>query len=68
MVRDRGESLEDGGVRGGREIDYGFALNWYPDKNIKIAADYIRAHAGFSPTVSRAVDSDIFVGRFQLYW
>jgi phosphate-selective porin OprO/OprP len=60
--------LTDRNIDGGRELDYSFALNWYPEPNIKIASDYIRAHADYSPAAGRAVDSDIFVGRFQLYW
>lgn len=60
--------LSDRNVDGGRELNYSFALNWYPEPNIKIASDYIRAHADYSPAAGRAVDSDIFVGRFQLYW
>jgi phosphate-selective porin OprO/OprP len=60
--------LSDHNVNGGRELDYSFALNWYPEPNIKIASNYIRAHADYSPAAGRSVDSDIFVGRFQLYW
>lgn len=60
--------LTNRGIAGGKQVDYGFALNWYPEKNIKVAANYIRAHAYDSPAVRRDVDADIFVGRFQLYW
>jgi phosphate-selective porin OprO/OprP len=55
-------------VVGGRELNYSAALNWYPDPNVKVMANYVRAVALNSPTVERRVDADIFVGRVQLYW
>lgn len=61
--------LADRTVRGGIERDVTLGLNWYPEKNVKVMADYVRAHA--QPSVQlggRTVDADIFIGRFQLYW
>ncbi|GJD48496.1 Porin P [Methylobacterium crusticola] len=64
--------LEDRTVRGGIEQDVTVGLNWYPDRNIRFVLDYVRAHAapsaqslGFN---RRTVDSDVFIGRAQLYW
>ena len=61
-------------VRGGSEQDFTAGLNWYPDRNIRMMADYV--HGWVSPastiaeiaTVRSQVQSDAFVGRMQLYW
>ena len=61
--------LDDGGLRGGIERDVTVGINWYPDPNIRVVADYVRSHA--SPSAlqgGRTIDSDTFIGRFQLYW
>jgi phosphate-selective porin OprO/OprP len=61
--------LDDAGIRGGIERDVTVGLNWYPDRNIRIVADYIRSHT--SPSAlqgGRTIDADTFIGRFQLYW
>ena len=61
--------LADRTIQGGIERDVTVGLNWYPDRNVRIMADYVRAHAGPSAQLGgRAVDADIFIGRFQLYW
>lgn len=62
--------LQSGAVRGGVQRDATVGLNWYPDNNIRFMADYIRAHAEPSAmsVTGRTVDSDIFIGRLQVYW
>lgn len=62
--------LRSGPVRGGAERNVSVGLNWYPDDNIRLMADYVRAHADPSATsvTGRAVKSDIFVGRLQVSW
>ena len=61
-------------VTGGSEQDFTAGLNWYPDRNIRMMADYV--HGWVSPaativelaTPRREVNSDAFVGRMQIYW
>ncbi|MDX7952184.1 porin [Lichenihabitans sp. Uapishka_5] len=61
-------------VTGGSEQDFTAGLNWYPDRNIRMMADYV--HGWVSPAstitevsaVRKEVESDAFVGRMQLYW
>lgn len=61
--------LQSGDIRGGRERDLSLGVNWYPDNNVKLMADYIDAHATpRSPSTPTAIDAQIFVGRLQLYW
>jgi phosphate-selective porin OprO/OprP len=60
--------LDDGGIRGGIERDVTVGLTWYPDRNIRIMADYVRTHTSATARSSRALDADAFIGRFQLYW
>ncbi|WP_407525490.1 OprO/OprP family phosphate-selective porin [Methylobacterium oryzisoli] len=64
--------LENSPVRGGIEQDVTVGLNWYPEKNLRFVFDYVRAHAAPSAQATgfgrRTVDSDVFIGRAQLYW
>ncbi|WP_287978932.1 porin, partial [Sphingomonas sp.] len=61
--------LDDAGIRGGIERDVTVGLNWYPDRNIRIVADYVRSHTSPSAVQGgRTIDADTFIGRFQLYW
>jgi phosphate-selective porin OprO/OprP len=61
--------LDDGTVRGGIERDVSVGVNWYPDRNVRIMADYVRSRTAPSALQGgRAVDADVFIGRFQLYW
>ena len=61
-------------VAGGSEQDFTAGLNWYPDRNIRMMADYV--HGWVSPAASiaeisavrREVQSDAFVSRMQVYW
>lgn len=63
-------SLRDDGTKGGVEQNVTAGINWYPDKNVKVMADYVRAHVDPSATTvaGSAVDSNIFVGRVQFTW
>ena len=61
--------LDDAGIRGGIERDVTLGLNWYPDRNIRLMADYVRSRA--SPSAlqgGRTIEADTFIGRLQLYW
>lgn len=59
--------LADRDLDGGIERNVTLGLNWYPDKNIRFVADYVRARA--EPSARAApTEADIFVGRVQLYW
>jgi phosphate-selective porin OprO/OprP len=57
-------------VKGGAERDATVGVNWYPDDNIRLMADYTRAHAdpSASSVTGRKIDSDLFVGRLQVAW
>jgi phosphate-selective porin OprO and OprP len=62
-------NLKDAGLRGGVERDWTVGVNWYPDRNIRLMANYIRANAEGSPAVGRRdIDADIAEFRLQLYW
>ncbi len=60
--------LDDGGIRGGIERDVTIGLTWYPDRNIRIMADYVHTRTSATATAARALDADAVIGRFQLYW
>lgn len=62
-------NLKDGGITGGVERDWTVGVNWYPDRNIRLMANYIRANADGSRAVGRRdIDADIAEFRLQLYW
>lgn len=61
--------LKDAGIMGGVERNWTLGLNWYPDKAIRLMANYIRANADGSPALGRRdIDADIAEFRLQLYW
>lgn len=61
--------LQDRDVTGGIERDVTVGLNWYPDRNVRIMADYIRSHTSPSAISGfRTIDADTVIGRFQVYW
>ncbi|MBE7220356.1 MAG: porin, partial [Caulobacteraceae bacterium] len=62
--------LRSGPVRGGAERDASLGINWYPDQDLRLMADYVHARADPSAAsvTGRRLDSDQFVGRFQVYW
>lgn len=57
--------LQSRSVQGGRERDVTAGLNWYPDFNVRLMANYIHARADDARR-GRAVDADIFEGRLQI--
>lgn len=65
-------SLDHRDVRGGVERNATIGLNWYPERNVKLMANYVNAR--IHPPSSeldvgrKALTSDIFVGRLQIYW
>ena len=73
-LNDRSPSVAAQRSNGGSEQDLTAGLNWYPDRNIRMMADYV--HGWISPAASitelvtprREVKSDAFVGRMQVYW
>ena len=73
-LNDRSPNVIRQQVNGGSEQDFTAGLNWYPDRNIRMMADYV--HGWISPAASiqevvtprREVQSDAFVGRMQVYW
>ncbi len=70
-VRFSAIDLHSDGVRGGQEQDITAGVNWYPDVNIRVMADYVHAHAqpaAFQVGQGSTVESDIFVGRVNFYW
>lgn len=61
--------LKDDGINGGVERNWTAGVNWYPDKSIRLMANYIHAKAEDSPAVgSRDIEADITEFRLQLYW
>lgn len=61
--------LADRDVLGGIERNVTVGLNWYPDKNVRLMANYVCAYARPSAQLNgRTVRADIFVSRLQLYW
>lgn len=62
--------LQDGLTAGGRLEDVTAGLNWYPDRNIKVIANYVHSHADPAPAALNVskIDSDAFIGRLQFSW
>ncbi len=61
-----GIDLDDEDVAGGRQADLTLGLNWYPDDNIRVMANYIRAEVDDAPETGKDESADIFQMRFQL--
>ncbi|MFE1601652.1 OprO/OprP family phosphate-selective porin [Methylobacterium sp. ID0610] len=62
-------NLKDGGIAGGVERDWTAGVNWYPDRNIRLMANYTHATADGSPVVGgQRIEADIAEFRLQLYW
>lgn len=62
--------LQSGLTNGGRQEDITAGLNWYPDRNIRVVANYIHGRGDPAPTALKVstTDSDAFVGRLQFSW
>jgi phosphate-selective porin OprO/OprP len=57
----RGQDLD-----GGRLQTVGLGLNWYPEKNMRVMANYIHAFADQRDEGTPRADADIFQMRFQV--
>ena len=57
----RGQNLD-----GGRLQTVGIGLNWYPEKNMRVMANYIHAFADQRDEGTPRADADIFQMRFQI--
>ena len=62
--------LQDGLTNGGRQQDVTAGINWYPDRNVRVTANYIHGHGDPAPTALKVstTTSDAFVGRLQFNW
>lgn len=60
--------LKDADIRGGVERNWTAGLNWYPEPNLRLSANYVRARAEGGPLALRAVEADIGAFRIQFYW
>ncbi len=62
--------LQDGLTTGGRLEDVTAGVNWYPDRNIRVVANYVHSHADPAPSALNVskIDSDAFIGRLQFSW
>jgi phosphate-selective porin OprO/OprP len=61
-----GIDLDDEDIEGGRQVDLTLGVNWYPDKNIRLMANYVRAEVDDAPEVDDDVSADIFQFRVQV--
>ncbi len=62
--------LQDGLTKGGRLQDVTAGVNWYPDRNVRVVADYIHGHADPAPVALNVgkINSDSFIARLQFNW
>ncbi len=62
--------LQDGLTAGGRIEDITAGLNWYPDRNIRVEANYVHSHVDPAPAALNVskIDSDSVIGRLQFSW
>ncbi len=62
-----GIDLNDEDVEGGRQGDLTLGVNWYPDTNVRLMANYVRAEAEDAPDAEGDdVSADIFQFRVQV--
>ena len=58
--------LDDADVAGGRQADLTLGVNWYPDMNVRLMLDYVRAQGGNAPATGGDVNADIIQARLQI--
>ena len=58
--------LDDEDVAGGRQGDLTVGLNWYPDTNVRLMANYVRAQAHDTPTTGDNEHANIYQVRLQI--
>jgi phosphate-selective porin OprO/OprP len=64
-------NLNSGGIQGGREEDVTVGVNWYPEKGVRLSANWIHvAHlsAPFDRPYLNGINPDILLMRSQFYW
>ncbi|HWL67632.1 MAG TPA: porin [Geminicoccus sp.] len=61
-----GIDLDDKDVAGGRQGDLTLGLNWYPDENVRVMANYVRAEVDDAPETGGDEHADIFQMRLQV--
>jgi phosphate-selective porin OprO/OprP len=64
-------NLNSGGIQGGRQEDVTVGLNWYPERGVRLSANWIHvAHlsAPFNRPYLNGINPDIFLMRSQFYW
>ena len=59
-------TLGSGGLRGGVEHNATLGLTWYPDRNLRVVANYVRAFGSDLLGEGRRADVDIVQVRLQL--
>lgn len=63
--------LNSGGIQGGRQEDFTLGLNWYPEKGVRLMANWVHvAHlsAPFDRPYLNGINPDIFLMRAQVDW
>lgn len=64
-------NLNDGGIQGGRQEDITLSLNWYPDRGLRLMANWIHV-ANISAPLTRpwvgGAHPNIFLMRTQVDW
>jgi phosphate-selective porin OprO/OprP len=64
-------NLNDGGILGGRQEDFTLGLNWYPEKGVRLMANWVHvAHisAPYNRPWVGGAQPDIFLMRAQVDW
>lgn len=64
-------NLNSAGIIGGRETDFTFGVNWYPDKGFRFMANWVRTlqlSAPYDRPYLNGIHPNIFVMRAQVDW
>lgn len=63
--------LNDGGIQGGRQANVTVGINWYPDRGIRLMADWINVVSLSAPYNRPYLNNNhpnIFLARAMVYW